>query len=230
MTLTLTQKFINSTKTQIKECPCCRRGVTGLKDTHSEVHLNEINNPQVYAKFTLPEDGSYQTITSSVQPSHLPIPTQFVVRSDDESEQETFRNPLGWFHPLKVQCLNRFVSPIYRWTPTDEQILRLKVPGNTSYTTAGGFLVGPCFFSFSFYRWNIVLQLSIILQHLYHPVIAKHSRFYFPFNQCGRYSRHISLRPTFLCQKTRDKKYWDQMFVGSFFPRWTTCQNGTLCR
>ena len=59
------------------------------------VHLNEINNPQVYAKFTLPEDGSYQTITSSVQPSHLPIPTQFVVRSDDESEQETFRNPLG---------------------------------------------------------------------------------------------------------------------------------------
>ena len=151
MTWFSTQKFINSTKTQIKECPCCRRGVTGLKDTHSEVHLNEINNPQVYAKFTLPDDGSYQTITS-VQPSHLPIPTQFVVRSDDESEQETFRNPLGWFHPRIVQCLNRFefVSSIYRWTSTDEQILRLKDPGHTGYATAGGLSVGS--FSFSFHR------------------------------------------------------------------------------
>lgn len=64
-------------KSQIAECPCCLRGVHGLKDTHSMVHLdNDVNGGPYsactfaeFAEVAYPEDGSY-TVTSA---SSLPF-------------------------------------------------------------------------------------------------------------------------------------------------------------
>lgn len=64
-------------KSLMTECPCCRRGVHGLKDTHSMVHLNDNVNGGPHSAFTFaefaevayPEDGSY-TVTSA---SSLPF-------------------------------------------------------------------------------------------------------------------------------------------------------------
>ncbi len=71
------QKLANSMKSQLTECPCCRRGVHGLKDTHSMVHLDggvhgDPHSAYTFAEFAeiaYPEDGSY-TITSA---SSLPF-------------------------------------------------------------------------------------------------------------------------------------------------------------
>lgn len=71
------QKIGNSMKSQIAECPCCLRGVHGLKDTHSMVHLdNDVNGGPYsactfaeFAEVAYPEDGSY-TVTSA---SSLPF-------------------------------------------------------------------------------------------------------------------------------------------------------------
>ncbi|XP_046646776.1 sodium- and chloride-dependent betaine transporter-like isoform X1 [Daphnia pulicaria] len=65
------QKIGNSLKSQIAECPCCRRGVHGLKDTHSMVHLDEdaLGSPQTaytfaeFAAVAYPDDGLH-TVTS----------------------------------------------------------------------------------------------------------------------------------------------------------------------
>ena len=63
------------------ECPCCRRGVRGLKDTHSVVHLNEINpgadSAFAFAEFAeihFPEDGTYTITSASSLPPCMAIP------------------------------------------------------------------------------------------------------------------------------------------------------------
>ncbi len=71
------KKIGNSLKSQIVECPCCLRGVHGLKDTHSMVHLDGdvAGGPHSsytfaeFAEIAYPEDGSY-TVTSA---SSLPF-------------------------------------------------------------------------------------------------------------------------------------------------------------
>ncbi len=108
-----TQKLVTSTKSQIKECPCCQRSINGLKDTHSEVHLDDIGNGHRFAGFAAIaiDEASYQTITSSIQSPHSlrpPLPAQYrsdqvVVAGDDTVQgpdgqlalQQLYRDPLG---------------------------------------------------------------------------------------------------------------------------------------
>lgn len=64
----------------MSECPCCRRGVRGLRYTHSAPHINEDvngmggNTAYAFAEFaeiTYPEDGTVTITSASSLPATL---------------------------------------------------------------------------------------------------------------------------------------------------------------
>ena len=82
---------MNASKSQMTECPCCRRGVNGLKDTHSEVHLSgDIQLGQQtfsfagFASVAFPEE-TLTDISSLPSPPHLTVPVQFLCGDAEQS-------------------------------------------------------------------------------------------------------------------------------------------------
>jgi len=69
---TIFQKIANATKSQIEECPCCRRGIHGLVDTHSEMNLHtSLKVPSfAFAEFAAVA-AAYPPPSMHSQPSHI---------------------------------------------------------------------------------------------------------------------------------------------------------------
>lgn len=73
------QKFLNAVRSPIVECPCCKRGVYGLKDTHSLSHLDDGTgadaNPSFaqFAEIIYPDEANYTVTSVSSLPLHRPL-------------------------------------------------------------------------------------------------------------------------------------------------------------
>jgi len=69
---TIFQKVVNASKSQMSECPCCRRGVHGLGDTHSEMNLNESHKAPSFAfiEFAAVAASSYTLTSQPPLPDH----------------------------------------------------------------------------------------------------------------------------------------------------------------
>lgn len=102
-------------KSQVVECPCCLRGIHGLKDTHSMVHLDGdiTGGPHCsytfaeFAEIAYPEDNSY-TVTSA---SSLPFTPSTLNSPLTPTLTVQFPSDEGHLHKLNSSIENLHLPP-----------------------------------------------------------------------------------------------------------------------